>query len=368
MNLVIMFVSLLLAIVVARPIKEKSQRTIRYGALALLVILSLAAPALDGITGDSIVILFNTLVALILAQGWNFIGGYTGYAAFGNVAYFGLGAYLAGTLMSKDTGHPALSAFIAFPIAIVVTALIAGLLGLVVLRFKGHYFAIATLAVAVAMPEIINWSIFGNFFGGSEGLDFPIPDDGNIFGLTITSNNLIYYATAILAAVCIGLTAWLSRNKFGYSLVAIRENEGAAEVMGINTIVYKVGAYMLSAALAALAGALLGYQLTSLNTEPTGSFFNTATNLEMIIICLLGGVGTVWGPFMGAMLLHGIEEILRTLSSSQGSGFTDWQQVVFSIIIILVVLFLPRGVMQFVRTRTRLTMRIFLRNVRENSV
>lgn len=364
MNILLMFVSLALAIVAARPVAQKSQKTVRYAALALLVLLALLAPAIDGITGDSIVVLFNALVALILAQGWNFIGGYTGYAAFGNVAYFGLGAYLAGTVMSKAPGHPALSSFIAFPFAIIGTALIAGVLGLVVLRLKGHYFAIATLGIAVAMPEIINWAIFGNFFGSFEGLDFPIAEDGNLFGLTIPSNNVIYYATAILVAVCIGLTAWISRSKFGYSLVAIRENEGAAEVMGINATFYKVAAYMLSAALAALAGALLGYQLTNLNTEATGAFFNTATNLEMIIICLLGGVGTVWGPFMGAMILRGIEEILRSASA----GWTDWQQVVFSVIIILVVLFLPRGVMQFVRTRTRLTMRLFLRNVRENSV
>lgn len=364
MNVILMLVALALAIVVARSATQARSRAWRYGGLALLLILGLIAPILDGLTQNSVVILFNVLVAVIVSQGWNFIGGYTGYAAFGNVAYFGLGAYIAGAFMARGPNRLGWSSFVAFPLAIILTALMAGLIGLVVLRLKGHYFAIATLGIAVAMPEVINWTIFGDFFGGFEGLDFPITDNANIFGLKVDSNTLFYFAALICTIACIALTAWLSRNKFGYSLVAIRENEQAAEVMGINTTLYKVAAYMLSAALAALAGALLGYQLTNLNTEPTGAFFNTGRNLEMIIICLLGGVGTIWGPFMGGMILYGLEEVLRTIST----GWLDWQQVVFSLIIILVVLFLPRGVMQFVRSRARLGLRVFLRNVQENSV
>src|SRR6185436_5573488 len=122
----------------------------------------------------------------------------------------------------------------------------------------------------------------------------------------------------------------------------------------------KVYAYMISAALAALGGAVLGYRLTNMTTE-ADALFSTTNNLQMIIICLIGGIGTLWGPWIGAFILFGIQEFLRTLSSSQ--DFLAWQGVVFSLLVILVVLFLPRGVMMFVLSRARLTWRVFARNL-----
>ncbi len=130
--------------------------------------------------------------------------------------------------------------------------------------------------------------------------------------------------------------------------------------MGINTTMAKSLAYMLSAALAALGGAVVGYKLTNMTTEAE-ALFSVANNLQMIIICLIGGVGTLWGPWIGAFVLFAIQEALRTVSSSQ--AFLTWQAVIFSLLIILVVLFLPRGLMQFIRGRGRLTWRLFARNL-----
>src|SRR5207248_6225291 len=163
---------------------------------------------------------------------------------------------------------------------------------------------------------------------------------------------VLYFLGLVTAVVAWGVTRMLARSKFGYGLIAIRENEEAAEVMGVNTTNSKVLAYMLSAALAALGGAIIGYRLTNMTTE-ADALFSTANNLQMIIICLIGGVGTLWGPWIGAFVLFGIQEALRSTSGNQ--AFIQWQAVIFSLLIIVVVLFLPRGLMQFIRGRARLT-------------
>jgi branched-chain amino acid transport system permease protein len=125
--------------------------------------------------------------------------------------------------------------------------------------------------------------------------------------------------------------------------------------MGVNTWAAKVAAYALSAGLAALGGAVIGYRLTNMTTEAE-ALFSTTNNLQMIIICLMGGIGTLWGPTIGAFVLFAIQELLRLLSSND--AFLRWQAVAFAALIVLVVLFLPRGVMQFVQSRARQGRRI----------
>ena len=122
---------------------------------------------------------------------------------------------------------------------------------------------------------------------------------------------------------------------------------------------------MLSAALAALGGAVLGYRLTNMTTEAE-ALFSTTNNLQMIIICLIGGVGTLWGPWIGAFVLFGLQELLRTVSSN--ADFLAWQGVIFAFLVVLVVLFLPRGVMLFVVSRTPLSWRVFARNLVANRI
>ncbi len=312
-------------------------------------------------------ILFDALTAMCIAYGWNVIGGFTGYAAFGNVAYLGLGAFVAAGFMSRQPGHLGLPWYIGIPLAVIIVSAISGAIGLVVLRLRGHYFSIATLGVAVAMPQLIqseflfgSHGVFPNFFGGGLPLNFPLPQDVDIGPLELDADHGLYLMGLGTAVIGWLLTLRLTRGKFGYGLIAIRENEEAAEVMGVNTTLRKVFAYMISAALAALGGAVLGYKLTNMTTEAE-ALFSTTNNLQMIIICLIGGVGTLWGPWMGAFILFGIQEALHVVSSSQ--EFLAWQGVVFSLLVILVVLFLPRGVMLFVVTRTKLTWRVFARNL-----
>jgi branched-chain amino acid transport system permease protein len=360
-NLIIFAAGIVLAVVAARP---RTPRHLRRVATVLLIGMLVIAPAISSSTS----ILFDALTAMCIAYGWNVIGGYTGYAAFGNVAYLGLGAFIAAGYMSRQPGHAAWPWYVAIPLAVVITSIVAGAIGLVVLRLRGHYFSIATLGVAVAMPQIIQseavfgaHGLFPNFFGGGLPLNFPLPPDIAIGDLTLDGNKVFLYELGVLTAVIGWALTWqIARSKFGYGLIAIRENEEAAEVMGVNTTVSKVLSYMVSAALAALGGAVIGYKLTNMTTEAE-ALFSTTNNLQMIIICLIGGVGTLWGPFIGAFVLFGLQEALRTASSS--AEFLAWQGAIFALLVVLVVLFLPRGVMLFVVSRTPLTWRVFARNL-----
>src|SRR6202035_326738 len=164
MNLLIFLVGIVLAIVAARPLSPPFVRRL---ATLGLVGLMLAAP----LVSSSSSILFDALTAMCIAYGWNIIGGFTGYAVFGNVAYLGLGAFVAAGFMSHQPGHLAWPWFVGIPLAVAIVAAVAGLIGIVVLRLRGHYFSIATLGVGVAMPQVITsdalfgpHGVFPNFF------------------------------------------------------------------------------------------------------------------------------------------------------------------------------------------------------------
>jgi branched-chain amino acid transport system permease protein len=265
---------------------------------------------------------FSTMLLLaLMAQGWNLIGGYTGYAAFGNVAFFGIGAYTTGLLMLSPWRVAFFPALLA---GALVAALVAALIGLPVLRLRGHYFAIATLGVAEALRQIADsWDSLTN---GSTGIDLPLQ-----------SSDAFFYYTA-LALVALGLLAtWrLARAKIGYGWVAIREDEDAARMLGINTTRFKVLAFALSAAFAALAGGVTAYQ--NIHVTPT-DFFKIDYTLQMIIACIIGGAGTIFGPFIGAA-------VYQLLSTYLWGQFTELHPTFLGLIIIFFIVFLPRGLMQ----------------------
>jgi branched-chain amino acid transport system permease protein len=265
------------------------------------------------------------LLLALMAQGWNLIGGYTGYAAFGNVAFFGIGAYTTGLLMLSPWQVPFFPALIA---GAVLAALVAALIGLPVLRLKGHYFAIATLGVAEALRQIADtWDSVTN---GSTGIDLPLQVNGAFF-----------YYTALALVVGAMLTSWLlTRSKIGYGWVAIREDQDAAQMLGINTTRFKVLAFALSAAFAALAGGVTAYQ--NIHVTPT-DFFKIDYTLQMIIACIIGGTGTVFGPFIGAA-------VYQLLSTYLWGRFIELHPTFLGLIIIFFIVFLPRGLTQLVPT------------------
>ncbi len=263
------------------------------------------------------------LMYCVLAQSWNFIGGFAGYAAFGNVAFFGIGAYSVGLVLLAN--QP-------FWVGLVAGALVAGLfallLGLPVLRLRGHYFAIATLGVPVALRELVAV----RNIGGSGG-------EVSLFPAGLAAYTYFFYGFLALSLLCLLITVVLSRHKFGYALVAIRENEQAAEALGISTYRYKVGAFVLSAIPTALAGGMYAYWL--IGFDP-GTVFDIGVTVEMVLLTFLGGAGTILGPLVGAIIFeYGSYQL-------DVSGFTI-HNTLLGAAIIIVTIFLPQGLLPLVQ-------------------
>ena len=256
----------------------------RAGVAALVVLaLSLAPVALSPFL---IQFLINLFMLAALAESWNIIGGFTGYASFGNVAFFGIGAYTTGVLLTVLKWPFAL----ALPASGLLAMAFAALVGIPILRLKGHYFAIATLGVAETMREIVyNLKITG----GGTGLTMPI---------TKSALPFFYLMFGILVAAT-AINWWLSASRFGYGLVAIREDEDAAMAMGINAALYKTAAFALSGAFAGLVGGVSAYWITFI--DPDG-VFKVIITIQMIIMAVFGGMGTVVGPLLGALVLASV--------------------------------------------------------------
>src|SRR4051794_17346367 len=201
MNLAILVVGATLAILAASSHFTPTQRRLATAGLFLIL---MVAPFLTTTTS----ILFDALTAMCIAYGWNVIGGYTGYAAFGNVAYLGLGAFVAAGFISRPTGPPAFPWVFGLPLAGGILGLGGGALGVVLLRLRGHYFSIATLGISVAMPQIVSWDYFfgregwlPGFFGGGLPLNFPLAPDLDLFGLSFNADRFFFYYLALATAL-----------------------------------------------------------------------------------------------------------------------------------------------------------------------
>ena len=276
-------------------------------------------------------LLATVFMFVALAQAWNIIGGFTGYASFGQVAFFGLGAYITAVLMNNY--H--VSFWFAMPAAIVGGVLFAVLIGLPLLRLRGHYFAIATLGAAEGAREVIY--NLTPITGGGLGITIPT------FGLQAPTPYFgkpgFYLAFLVLAAASVGLSAVLARSRFGYAMVAVHEDEGAAAAVGINTTAVKVVAFGISAAIVACAGAFYAFQQIEFYPE---NVFDASFTVLMVIMVVIGGSGSVLGPLVGAVGLELLSQFLRI-------NLGTYNQLVFGAIIVIVVVFFPQGVVNFFR-------------------
>ena len=274
-----------------------------------------------------------------LACAWNLVGGFTGYASFGNVAFFGLGAYATGVAMVQF--H--LPFTVGLLASIGVALLFSLFLGLPVLRLRGHYFAIATLGAAEATREIVrNLEIAG----ANSGLVLPLERSLSLF---------FFAVLAVLVATLI-VTFLIARTRFGYSLLAIREDEEAAAVCGIHTTRCKLAAFALSAIISGLIGGIHAYQLTYIDPEGT---FDVKWTVQMIVMSVIGGAGTVWGPLLGAILVFWPAEYLSRLSTGSPAA----PLIVFGSVIVLGAILLPRGLMDLLSGRRRFGIAYFLENL-----
>ena len=294
--------------------------------LAIAVLLLTVYPTFG--TGYGVRAMLQLFMWIALAGSWNLISGLTGYVSFGHVAFFGIGAYAAALLILK-AGWPWLVACLAGGVAACVLALI---IGYPCLRLKGPYFAIAMLGLNEVLRALVSY--FEGLTGGGFGLSLP----------TLQASVEIYYVTGLIAAAVVVLTYLILTSRFGLRLMTIREDEVAAEAMGIDTARHKLYAFLLSAAAPGIVGGLSARDQGYI--EPI-SVFPLVTTITMIVMVLFGGKGTVWGPVLGASVLFVFQELVW-------AKFIYLHQLLFGAIIIGVVLMMPRGVLGLLQQKYRL--------------
>ncbi len=298
--------------------------------LALAGATLIVAPAL--INTYWLRVLSGIFMFAVLAQSINIMAGYTGYPAFGNVVFFGLGNYITAILMVK-VGLPfAAAALVATVIAPLVVLPVAPLL----LRLKGHYFAIATLGLNEAVREIV--SNTRPLTGGAIGLTLPLPP-GNPSENAI----LFYYLFLGLMLVSVWITWQFSSRRIGLACRAIRDNETKAEAMGVHTLRCKIFAWMISAALTAAAGAINAYWVSYIDPP---AVFDMGIAVKSFVIFLLGGGATVFGPVAGAF-------IVETLGTLTWSHLLNWHLGAMGVLIMVIVLALPEGLPGLLSGRRR---------------
>ena len=270
-------------------------------------------------TGYGVRVMLQLFMWIALAQSWNLISGLTGYVSFGHIAFFGMGAYTAGILIAR--------AGWAWPVACVAGGAAAVVLALVIgwpcLRLKGPYFAISMLGLNEVLR--VAASYFEGLTGGGNGLSLP----------TLHASVPIYYAMGLVALAVTALAYAIVTSRFGLRLMTIREDEIAAESMGIDTFRYKLYAFLLSAAAPGIVGGLTARDQGYI--EPI-SVFPLVMTITMIVMVLFGGKGTIWGPVLGATLLFTFQEIVW-------ARFVYLHQLLFGAIIVAVVLLMPRGIL-----------------------
>ncbi len=283
---------------------------------------------------------------IALSQAWNIIGGFAGYASFGQVVFFGMGGYFTAVVMLKY--H--FSFWVAMPLSGLFAAVFAMLIGLPLLKLKGHYFAIATLGVAEGMREVV--INLPDLTGGGAGISVPIA--GTFAKTQYLGDGGFYLLFLGLAIFSVGIGTLVSRNKFGYGLRAIHQNEDAAAAVGINTVRSKVMAYGLSAFMTGMVGASYVFQQVTIFPE---RLFDVEITVLMIMMVVIGGSGTVIGPLLGALGLQFISEYLR-------EHFTSGHTFILGLIIILAVILIPQGLVNYIREGRRTKQYSLLTNIR----
>jgi branched-chain amino acid transport system permease protein len=300
----------------------------------LLVLALVAYPLIRPYDAYPQVVLLLAFLLATQAVGWNIISGYAGYVSLGHGVFLGLGSYTAG-IVGAQTG---LNPFLLAPLGGLVAVAAAVLAGSVVLRTRGHAFVIITIALLLATQVIAtNWDALT---GGSDGITLTLPTwSRDILNLPF------YFAFLLLMLASIGFSAWIRRTKFGTGLVAIREDEGKAAAIGVDTTRYKIAAYGASVFVSGMAGAVYAYFLTFLN--PIGAF-SILGSVTIVLAALVGGRGTLWGPVLGAFIV----QIVSEFATVYGGG-TQSRVLLFGLALVLVVLFLPAGLLPTVEARWR---------------
>jgi branched-chain amino acid transport system permease protein len=279
------------------------------------------------------------LLYAIAASAWNIVGGYAGQVSVGHVVFFGCGAYAA-LAVYQHFGLPPLAGI---PVGIAVSVAIAAVIGVPTLRLSGHYFSMATIAVAeLARLVTTNTEVLG----AAVGLSGPtVPR--SVLDVSFTSALPYYYLFLAVLVLTLAITWKMERSRIGYYLRAIKDSERAARSLGARTGRYKLYAFMLSAGLTSVAGALYAMMFGFIDPE---SGLGILISVKMLIMAALGGAGLLLGPLVGAAILVPLEEISNNLLGGRGAGLTF---VLYGAIITLIARFQPSGLLGLIQRARR---------------
>jgi branched-chain amino acid transport system permease protein len=303
-------------------------------SLGPLAVFALAYAAVAMVVTNSYYQLMLTLVLVwaVFGLSWNVLSGYTGLISFGHAAFFGIGAYT--TVLGQV--YLNLSPWITIPIAVALGALAGLLVGFPTFRLRGHYFALAMLAYPLALLYVFEWL-------GYQELTIPMRRDAPAAYMQFEDPRINTLIALVMLVGTVIVTRLIERSRFGMALLAIKQNEAAAEAAGIDTLRWKLKAITVSGAIAAMAG---GFYTVVLLVVTPPSVFGMLVSAQALTVAMFGGVGTVWGPVIGSVILIPISEILH---AELGAKIPGIQGVVFGTAIIAVILLAPEGIFWRVR-------------------
>ena len=306
-------------------------------ALGFAIVVMLVLPLI--VTGSFATdILIRILLFSFIGSAWNLMGGYAKQLSLGHAAFFGLGAYTS-TLMQINYG---ISPWIGM-IAGGVVAMLASLpIGWLCFRLRGPYFTIATISTAQVLMLV--FLKFRDFAWGAEGTTIPNLGHAPLM-MQFETKRPYYYIALGMLAVALLITAWVERSRIGYYCVAIGEDEDAAEAIGVNAAAIKRQIYMISAFLTAMAGTFYTQYIYFIDPQTA---FNFNNSIEAALVSIVGGIGTLWGPVIGTVLLETTSALLQ---SWLGNSIGGVQLTVYALILMAVILWRPTGIMGFLTER-----------------
>lgn len=319
----------------------ESERTrLKIGALIALVVFLLVYPIIFTLPYYQHIMILIFMYAL-MAVAWNILGGYTGQVALGNTIFFGFGAYSTAVLL-KDF---LISPWAGLLVGIALSVLAAMAIGYPCFRLKGHYFAIATIAVA----EIISTAVTNTQeLGAAVGITLPIlPESWINIEFHGTDKAPYYYLILAFLAVAMATVYWIERSKLGFYFRAIREDPEGARALGVNLTRYKMIAFMISAAFTSVAGTF--YAQYVLFVDPPSTLL-LQISISMCLMAVLGGVGTLWGPVLGAAVLMAVSESTRVMIGGTGSAI---DLVIYGFLVMAVAVYQPKGLMGLISRASR---------------
>ena len=311
----------------------KNNNTILY-FLSSTVLLLFCLPLFD-INSFYLHLFIMIFMHSVMAQSWNVIAGFSGQISLGHGLFFGIGAYATSFLFTEYGITP----WIGIVFGMFVSGIIAILIGIPMLRLHGHYFAIATLLIAIGFSLVFRrWDLVG----AASGLWIPILPADSWIALQFNSSKVPYYYIFLVFFLTTFLLSWmLSRSKLGYRLRAVRDDPQAASSLGINVSHYKIIAYVISAMMMAPMGSLFAQYI--LVIDPA-TVFNIEISIMVLLITVLGGTGNIWGPLLGTVILIPISEYTRIYLGGTG-GAVDL--ILYGLILMLICVFRPNGLISF---------------------